>query len=238
MSATLSRTESANLERRTLTLELGNDLGLRERGDCFQELSFVINDPIPGLKLVTRGDLILDFDLRAQLDRVLELLDKYRDRRMELADACLVRMSELTDACEIWTVGGTGGSADLRAAAGPPLASPILTATEGNKGNEADRKPRQPFRRLADQNRPPFHEPQEHPTSNIQWERPNWRSLDVGCWMFSFGSWSGRAHSAEHIRAMRKPRFFGTIPPILARYTRDNNPGIWHSGRANTAATA
>ena len=68
------------------------------------ELGFVINDPIPGLKLVARGDLILDFDLCAQLDRVLELLDKYRDRRMELADACLVRMSELTDACKIWTV--------------------------------------------------------------------------------------------------------------------------------------
>jgi len=68
------------------------------------ELSFVINDPIPGLKLVARGDLILDFDLRANLGRVLELLDRYRDRRMELADACLVRMSELTDACMIWTV--------------------------------------------------------------------------------------------------------------------------------------
>jgi uncharacterized protein len=68
------------------------------------ELGFVINSPIPGLKLVARGDLILDFDLRANLDRVLELLDKYRDRQMELADACLVRMSELTDACRIWTV--------------------------------------------------------------------------------------------------------------------------------------
>ena len=68
------------------------------------ELGFVVNNPIPGLKLVARGDLILDFNLCAQLDRVLELLDKYRDRRMELADACLVRMSELTDACKIWTV--------------------------------------------------------------------------------------------------------------------------------------
>jgi uncharacterized protein len=68
------------------------------------ELSFVINDPTPGLKLVARGDLILDFDLAANVGRVLELLDKYRDRQMELADACLVRMSELTDACKIWTV--------------------------------------------------------------------------------------------------------------------------------------
>jgi predicted nucleic acid-binding protein len=68
------------------------------------ELSFVINDPIAGLKLVARGDLILDFDLSENLDRVLELLDKYQDRQMELAEACLVRMSELTDACKIWTV--------------------------------------------------------------------------------------------------------------------------------------
>ena len=40
------------------------------------ELSFVINNPIPGLRMVARGDLILDFELRANLDRVLELLDK------------------------------------------------------------------------------------------------------------------------------------------------------------------
>ncbi len=68
------------------------------------ELSFVIDDPVPGLKLVARGDLVLDFNLAANLGRVLELLDKYHDRRMELADACLVRMSELTDACKIWTL--------------------------------------------------------------------------------------------------------------------------------------
>ena len=68
------------------------------------ELAFVINNPVPGLKMVARGDLILEFDLRANVGRVLELLDKYRDRRMELADACLVRMSELTDACKVWTV--------------------------------------------------------------------------------------------------------------------------------------
>ncbi len=68
------------------------------------ELGFVINDPVPGLKLVARGDLILDFDLAANLPRVLELLEKYHDRQMELADACVVCMSELTDACKIWTV--------------------------------------------------------------------------------------------------------------------------------------
>ncbi|HMC28920.1 MAG TPA: pilus assembly protein [Verrucomicrobiae bacterium] len=68
------------------------------------ELAFVIDNPIPGLKLVARGDLILDFDLAANLARVLDLLERYADRRMELADACLVRMTELTDACKVWTV--------------------------------------------------------------------------------------------------------------------------------------
>ena len=71
------------------------------------ELAFVIDDPIPGLKLVARGDLILNFDLAANIARVLELLDKYRDRQMELADACVVRMTELTDACKVWTVDRT-----------------------------------------------------------------------------------------------------------------------------------
>jgi predicted nucleic acid-binding protein len=68
------------------------------------ELAFVINDPVPGLKLVARGDLILDFDLAANAGHVLNLLEKYAARRMDLADACLVRMSELTDACKVWTV--------------------------------------------------------------------------------------------------------------------------------------
>ena len=83
---------------------------LREQAPFFTcdgvlvELAFVIDDPAPGLKLIARGDLILDFDLNANLGRIVELLDKYRDRRMDLADACLVRMTELTDACKLWTV--------------------------------------------------------------------------------------------------------------------------------------
>ena len=78
---------------------------LREQAPFFTcdgvlvELAFVIDDPAPGLKLIARGDLILDFDLNANLGRILELLDKYRDRRMDLADACLVRMTELTGLC-------------------------------------------------------------------------------------------------------------------------------------------
>jgi hypothetical protein len=68
------------------------------------ELSYHLNGAILGMKLVERGDLILDFNLAAETKSVLDLLHKYRDRKMELADACLVRMTELNSQCKIWTV--------------------------------------------------------------------------------------------------------------------------------------
>jgi predicted nucleic acid-binding protein len=68
------------------------------------ELAFVLGTPIPGLELLQRGDLILDFNLSEEAIPVLNLLNKYHDREMELADACLVRMSELDSQCKIWTV--------------------------------------------------------------------------------------------------------------------------------------
>lgn len=63
-------------------------------------------DPTLVLRLVERGDLILDdtFSLEAELASVLALTAKYADRPMDLADACLVRMMELTDRCKLWTV--------------------------------------------------------------------------------------------------------------------------------------
>lgn len=68
------------------------------------ELAFVVGTPIPGLELLQRGDLILDFDLAAEIKPILDLLHKYRDRKMELTDACLVRMTELEAQSKIWTV--------------------------------------------------------------------------------------------------------------------------------------
>jgi len=68
------------------------------------ELAFLLNTPIPGLQLMVRGDLILDFDLATEIGPVLDLLQKYRDRRMDLADACLVRMTELAGQSKVWTV--------------------------------------------------------------------------------------------------------------------------------------
>lgn len=63
-------------------------------------------NPTGLLRLVTRGDLMIDtdFSLAKEASTVLELAAKYADRPMDLADACLVRMSELTARCRIWTV--------------------------------------------------------------------------------------------------------------------------------------
>lgn len=56
------------------------------------------------LTLVARGDLVLDFDLAAEMPKVFALVTKYADRPMDLADACVVRMTELEDRCKVWTV--------------------------------------------------------------------------------------------------------------------------------------
>lgn len=44
--------------------------------------------------LLRRGAVVLAFELADELDRVLNLMQKYTDVPMSLADACLVRMSE------------------------------------------------------------------------------------------------------------------------------------------------
>ncbi len=70
------------------------------------ETAWVLGSPIPVLKLLLRGDLVIDpaFDFTREQPRLLELCTKYADRSMDLADACLVRMTELTARCRIWTV--------------------------------------------------------------------------------------------------------------------------------------
>lgn len=45
--------------------------------------------------LLRREALLVDFDLRGQLERVLRLLAKYTDIGVSLADACLIRMTEM-----------------------------------------------------------------------------------------------------------------------------------------------
>jgi predicted nucleic acid-binding protein len=45
--------------------------------------------------LLRRRAVIPAFDLSTELDRILGLMEKYRDVQMSLADACLVRMTEI-----------------------------------------------------------------------------------------------------------------------------------------------
>lgn len=63
-------------------------------------------DPVGLLRLVSRGDLIIDpeFVLARELSGVVALATKYADRPMDLADACLVRMTELSSRSRVWTV--------------------------------------------------------------------------------------------------------------------------------------
>jgi predicted nucleic acid-binding protein len=63
-------------------------------------------NPSTVLKLVTRGDLVIDpdFSLANEASHLAALVSKYADRPMDLADACLVRMSELHSKCRLWTV--------------------------------------------------------------------------------------------------------------------------------------
>jgi len=48
----------------------------------------------PFAALLRRGALRIAFDLDAELESILRLLQKYDELPMSLADACLVRMSE------------------------------------------------------------------------------------------------------------------------------------------------
>ncbi|MGH9252976.1 MAG: type II toxin-antitoxin system VapC family toxin [Vicinamibacterales bacterium] len=70
------------------------------------ETAWVLGSPVAVLRLIARGDLVLDpaFDFAAEVPRLLELCRRYSDRSMDLADACLVRMTELSVRCKIWTV--------------------------------------------------------------------------------------------------------------------------------------
>lgn len=73
-------------------------------------------NPVGLLRLISRGDLMLDpgFVLGKELSAVLALTSKYADKPMDLADACLVRMAELTARSRIWTVDRSDFSAYRR----------------------------------------------------------------------------------------------------------------------------
>jgi len=53
-------------------------------------------------RMVKAGDLVVDFSVQDEIERVHGLLAHYP--QMDLADACLVRMSELHPDCRIFTI--------------------------------------------------------------------------------------------------------------------------------------
>ena len=68
------------------------------------ELGHLTQDHRLGLRLIARGDLVLDFSLAENVRPVLALLEKYADRPMDLADACIVRMAEIHDRHAVLTL--------------------------------------------------------------------------------------------------------------------------------------
>jgi predicted nucleic acid-binding protein len=68
------------------------------------ETIFQVGSVSDVLGLVQFGFLKLAFDLRGNLNEVLDLAERYRDRNPDLADLCLIRMSELYESLPVLTV--------------------------------------------------------------------------------------------------------------------------------------
>ena len=70
------------------------------------EASSFFPDPVGMLRLVSRGDLVIDpdFAMAKEWPALIDLAGKYSDRPMDLANTCIVRMSELSAKCRVWTV--------------------------------------------------------------------------------------------------------------------------------------
>jgi predicted nucleic acid-binding protein len=63
-------------------------------------------NPLAILKMVARGDLLVDpdFVFAREISQIIALAQKYADLPMDLADACIVRMSELHRESKVWTI--------------------------------------------------------------------------------------------------------------------------------------
>jgi predicted nucleic acid-binding protein len=71
------------------------------------EAQFLVHErggnPLAVLEMVQRGILGVVFELKDEVERLLELQRTYADVPMSLADACLVRMMELHDRSRLMT---------------------------------------------------------------------------------------------------------------------------------------
>jgi uncharacterized protein len=55
------------------------------------------------LRLFTERRIIISFDLSAEIDNVVALIQRYSNVKMSVADGCLVRMSELQVDCLVFS---------------------------------------------------------------------------------------------------------------------------------------
>jgi predicted nucleic acid-binding protein len=100
----------AFLNRRDRHHEWADEIGMRAPEPLLTcdavlaETIFQVGSVAEVLGLVQEGFLQLAFDLRGNLNEVLDLAERYRDRSPDLADLCLIRMSELYERLPVFTV--------------------------------------------------------------------------------------------------------------------------------------
>lgn len=100
----------AFLNRRDRHHEWADEIGMRASEPLLTcdavlaETIFQVGCVAEVLGLVQEGFLQLAFDLRGNLNEVLDLAERYRDRSPDLADLCLIRMSELYERLPVFTV--------------------------------------------------------------------------------------------------------------------------------------
>ncbi len=100
----------AFLNRRNRHHEWADEIGMRASEPLLTcdavlaETIFQVGSVAEVLGLVQEGFLQLAFDLRGNLNQVLDLAQRYRDRNPDLADLCLIRMSELYERLPVFTV--------------------------------------------------------------------------------------------------------------------------------------
>jgi predicted nucleic acid-binding protein len=61
-------------------------------------------DPDGLLNLISRGLVLPEFCLKAEIASIQQLMKSYRNAPMSLADACLVRMAEIYESSEVMTL--------------------------------------------------------------------------------------------------------------------------------------
>jgi predicted nucleic acid-binding protein len=100
----------AFLNRRDRHHEWADEIGMRTSEPLLTceavlaEAIFQVRSVAEVLSLVQFGFLKVAFDLRGNLNEVLDLAERYRDRNPDLADLCLIRLSELYESLPVFTV--------------------------------------------------------------------------------------------------------------------------------------